>query len=417
MQTKNGVSRRHFLGHAVTASALTPLLTGLRADAAEPAPVPGPATPAIPLRKVNLGLIGCGGRGSWIAKFFLAHGGFEIHAAADYFPNVVQAFGKAHGLDPARCFSGLSGYRKLLESGVEAVAIEDVPYFYPEQAAAAVAAGQHVYIAKPLAVDVPGALQIGRAGQAATKANLCFVVDYQFPTDPAAIEVAKRLQQGALGRLSQINSYGMAWHAWPDPAPGPGLSSRFRNQIWLSDTVLSGDTIVSYDIHIIDTLVWALGRRPIAAYGIARTLRENPHGDRTDALSVLYEFEDGLVWTHVTQALDNNFTAPTLSGTILGTTAEAFFHYGGKVYIRGGDQGYSGKSPTVFNDGVTRNIATFHQGITGGPAGNPTVQRAVDGHLTAILGREAAARKTRITMAELIQENRKLEADLMGLQA
>ena len=413
MNERHDVTRRTFLGGALAASAASGLLASLRAEAAEPAPAPAPA----PLRKIKLGIIGCGGRGTWIAGFFKAHGGFELHAAADYFPEVAAAFGQAQGIDPARCFSGLSGYRRLLESGVEAVAIEDVPYFYPEQAAAAVAAGKHVYVAKPVAVDVPGTLQIGEAGKAAAQKNLCFVVDYQFPTDPAAIEVAERLKAGAIGKQAHVTSCGMAWHAWPDPPLGKDLSSRFRNQIWLSDTALSGDTIVSYDIHIIDTLIWALGRRPVAAYGIARTLRGEPHGDRTDTLSVLYEFDDGLVWTHVTQALDNNFTAPTLSGAILGTTAEAFFHYGGKVYIRGGDKGCSGKSSTVFNDGVTRNIAAFIKGITEGPAGNPTVQRAVDGHLTAILGREAAARKKRITMEELINENRKLTVDLSGLTA
>jgi hypothetical protein len=41
----------------------------------------------------------------------------------------------------------------------------------------------------------------------------------------------------------------------------------------------------------------------------------------------------------------------------------------------------------------------------------------MDGHLTCILGREAAARKTRLTMEELLKENKKLEVDLKGLKA
>jgi predicted dehydrogenase len=264
---------------------------------------------------------------------------------------------------------------------------------------------------------VPGTLQIGEAGKQATQKNLCFLVDYQLPNDPAAIEVTDRLRAGAVGKQAHLVSYGMAYRAWADPAKGPTIEGRLQNQIWLSDTNLSGDTIVSYDIHIIDTLIWALGRRPVAAYGISRTLRDQPNGDRTDTASVIYEFDDGLVWTHVTQSLDNNFTAPTLSAAILGTATEAFFHYGGKAYIRGGDQGCSGKTSTVYNDGVVKNIAAFYQGITAGQTQNSTVARAVDGHLTAILGREAAARKTRLTMEELIKENRRLEVDLKGLKA
>jgi hypothetical protein len=47
---------------------------------------------------------------------------------------------------------------------------------------------------------------------------------------------------------------------------------------------------------------------------------------------------------------------------------------------------------------------------------DPAVQRAVDGTLTAILGREAALRGVRLTMDELLKENRKLEVDLSGLK-
>jgi myo-inositol 2-dehydrogenase / D-chiro-inositol 1-dehydrogenase len=417
MKRQPDYSRRQFLGGALAASAAGTLLGALRTGAEEPAATPAAPANSPPVRKIKIGLVGCGGRGHWIMPLFKAHGGYECHAVADYFQPVAEAMGTALGVDPSRRFSGLSGYKKLIESGVEAVVIEDVPCFYPEQALAAVEAGKHVYMAKPVAVDVPGTLQIGEAGKKATQKNLCFVVDYQLPTEPASIEAADRLRAGAVGALAHVVSYGMAWHAWPDPAKGPNIESRLQNEIWLSDTNLSGDTIVSYDIHIIDTLIWALGRRPVAAYGGSRTLRANPQGDRTDVAAVIYEFEDGLMWTHVTQALDNNYDALTLSATILGTTAEAFFHYGGKVFVRGGDRHFSGSTPSVFQDGVVRNIANFHSSIAGGRFENPTVQRAVDGHLTAILGREAAARHSKMTMDELLKENKALAVDLTGLSA
>ena len=60
---------------------------------------------------------------------------------------------------------GLSGYKRLLEQKLDAVAIESPPYFHPEQAAAAVAAGKHVYCAKPMAVDVPGCASIAESGR------------------------------------------------------------------------------------------------------------------------------------------------------------------------------------------------------------------------------------------------------------
>jgi hypothetical protein len=48
---------------------------------------------------------------------------------------------------------------------------------------------------------------------------------------------------------------------------------------------------------------------------------------------------------------------------------------------------------------------------------NSTVPRAVDGALTCILGRETGLRHTRLTMDELIRENKRVELDLSGLKA
>ncbi len=93
--------------------------------------------------KVDLGIIGCGGRGTWIAELFKQHGGFNVVAAADYFQDRVDGCGGKLGVDNARRYTGLSGYRKLLGK-VDAVAIESPPYFHPEQAADAVDAGCHV---------------------------------------------------------------------------------------------------------------------------------------------------------------------------------------------------------------------------------------------------------------------------------
>jgi hypothetical protein len=44
-------------------------------------------------------------------------------------------------------------------------------------------------------------------------------------------------------------------------------------------------------------------------------------------------------------------------------------------------------------------------------------RRPIDGCLACILGREAAARGTELTMEQVLKENRKLEVDLTGLKA
>ena len=110
------LTRRRFLGGTLAAAtvSLGPW-GGLAAEA--------PAAPAEFDRKIKLGVVGNGGRGAWIAGLFKKHGGYEMHAVADYFQDVADRCGDALGVDQARRFSTLSGYKRLLESGVEAVAL------------------------------------------------------------------------------------------------------------------------------------------------------------------------------------------------------------------------------------------------------------------------------------------------------
>lgn len=70
----------------------------------------------------------------------------------------------------------------------------------------------------------------------------------------------------------------------------------------------------------------------------------------------------------------------------------------------------------LYEEGAKRNIATFHRHVTEGRHDNPTVRRTIDGTLTTILGREAGHRGVRLTMADLLKENKRLTVDLTGLK-
>ena len=163
--------------------------------------------------------------------------------------------------------------------------------------------------------------------------------------------------------------------------------------------------------------MWTLGQRPISACGRSRTCRPEPHGDRTDAAAVIYELGDGTIWNHITQNADNNCDIKSLSASLFGMQATAHLQYGGQTYVRGGSKHYSGAVGNVFKEGVIRNIADFHRNIVEGHFDNATARRAVDGTLTAILGREAAARRCFLTMDELLKENKSLPVNLKGLTA
>src|SRR5690606_37046952 len=106
--------------------------------------------------KMELGLIGCGSRGPWIANFFEHHTNTKCTAVHDYFRDKVTAAGERFQIPENRRFVGLDGYKELLETNVDAVAVLSPAYFHPIQSVAALEAGKHLYLAKPIAVDAPG---------------------------------------------------------------------------------------------------------------------------------------------------------------------------------------------------------------------------------------------------------------------
>jgi myo-inositol 2-dehydrogenase/D-chiro-inositol 1-dehydrogenase len=413
VETQGTLNRRQFLGGALTmASSASSLaaLSSLAADSASPEPKPAEFK-----RKIKLGVIGNGGRGAWIAKLFQKHGGYAMHAVADYFPEVADKCGDELGVDKARRFSTLSGFQRLIESGVEAVALETPPYFFPAHARAAVAAGLHVYMAKPVAVDVPGALEILAASKKATENRRCFLVDYQVPTDPHNLEIARQIRAGEIGVPAIINSRYFGG-GWPDPPRTATEESRFQHLIWCNDIALGGSHHVNACIHAVDSVLWVLGKRPVSAVGFSHIARDNPHSDSHDVIAVSYAFADGLVWDHCGRHL-NNLYPFVCEALIHGTTGFAEVAYDGRVRLQGRESSYAGNVVNLYEAGAVRNIADFYRRVTEGQFENSTVPRAVDGALTTLLSREATMRRMPLTMEQLIKENRRLEISLKGLKS
>ncbi|HNQ89298.1 MAG TPA: Gfo/Idh/MocA family oxidoreductase [Verrucomicrobiota bacterium] len=403
------LKRRVFLERALGVAVAAPVLRSVGSlQAGEP------ERAAAGARRIKLGVVGCGGRGAWIAKLFQNHGGYVLWAVADYFATVSDSAGTALGVDPSRRFSGLGGCRRLLESGVEAVALETPPYWFPDYASASVDAGKHVYMAKPVAVDVPGCRRIEAAAGRAAAARRCFFVDYQMPTDPHNIEVMRRLGAGQIGPVQTVNSHYYAGQ-FADPPKTSTIESRLRSLIWCNDVAVGGGYHVNACIHAVDAALWVAGARPVSATGFSRLGRPDPHGDSHDVFSLLFEFGDGLIVSHRGKHL-NNGTDFDVSVEVQGQAGHARLGYGGKASLRSGDDGYTGEVQNLYEAGAVRNIAAFHRLVLAGDCSNTTVARSLDGALTTILGREAGLRRARLTLEELVRENRRLEVDLRGLK-
>jgi len=405
-QTASSITRRGFLASAgasvLTFSVLNPEL----------------ARSAEANRKIEIGLVGCGGRGRWIADLFQKHGGFQLVAAADYFQDHVDAVGEKFRLPADRRFTGLSGYRRLLEQKLDAVIIESPPYFHPEQAAAAVDAGKHVYLAKPTAVDVPGCLTIKQCGKEATAKKLCFLVDFQTRANELYQDAARRLHAGELGKIALVEANYQC---------GPTFTERdrllrenpnnpeVRLRAWGVDPVLSGEVIVEQNIHALDVACWMLNANPVSAYGTGGRARDFV-GACLDHYAVVFQFPKDIITSF--NSRQYGFAYDDILCRVYGLKGTVDTHYFGKVTFRSTEYSSSGDVGNLYTTGAEANIATFNNNITKGEFSNPTVAESVRSNLTAILGRTAAYQKGAVvTWKDMMRKQEKLVADLKGLTA
>jgi predicted dehydrogenase len=360
---------------------------------------------------VSLGLIGCGGRGNWIAQLFQNTGKYRWVACADYYPDRVTATGQQLGIDAARRHAGLSGYRRLLDSAVDAVVIETPPYFHPQQAADAVAAGKHVFLAKPIAVDVPGCLTIRDAGQRATQSQLVFLVDFQTRASALYREALRRVRAGDIGRLVMAEAH----YPWSSGGRGEAPTEPEQQlRSWYYVLPLSGDFVVEQAIHALDVASWIANADPVRAQGSGgRSLR--PPGSIWDHFAVTYDYPDGFVMS---------FTAiQTIPGVQDEIRCRAFgaqgvidTDYFGDVWIKGEKPYEGGSTGALYTEGTDTNIKEFHQCITAGQCANDTVPQSVRSNLIAVMARMAGYRHGEVTWAELMSSTERLEPNLKGLR-
>ena len=398
MKNQQQIDRRKFLiGTAGAAAAL--------------ALKPGAARGTSASSKLELGLIGCGGRGVWIADLFETHSESKIVAVADYFEDRAERAGERFQVDPARRHSGLSGFEKLLEKKLDGVVIESPPFFHPIHAAAAVEAGRHVYVAKPIAVDVPGCRTIADSGKKATEKKLAFLVDFQTRTSEFYREAVRRVHQGEIGKVVLIQTEYQTGATWGSPT---FKSPEERLKSWGATCALSGDIIVEQNIHAIDVATWFAGADPIRAVGTGGRKVKTGSGDVFDHYAVVYNFPDVTVNFSSTQCIKG---FDDIGCRAYGSKGTADTHYFGAVSIAGDAPYKGGSHQNLYTDGAVANIKEFQRMIRSGDSSNPTVAPSVRSNLTCILGRLAARSCGEVTWKEMMAAGEKVDGKLEGLKA
>lgn len=234
--------------------------------------------------EIKIGLVGCGGRGTGAAVQVMAtsrnedikpNGGVKLVAMADAFRDRLQSCyrtvkGKHSQLVdvPAeRQFSGLDSYQRVLECDIDLVILATPPGFRPLHFEAAVNAGKHVFLEKPVGTDAPGIRRLLAANEAAKSKGLMVAVGLQRHHEKKYQETIARLRDGAIGDIICTRVYWNGGGVWVRPRHAEQTELEYQLRNWYYFNWLCGDHICEQHIHNLDVSNWLMGGPPAECNG------------------------------------------------------------------------------------------------------------------------------------------------------
>jgi len=388
--TENSISRRDFIKTTSTAS-LAAMISGtgiLFAGGSD---------------KIRVGLIGCGGRGTGAAidcvnsspnVVIKAMGDLFIDHLENSLKDLTEKL-KKENLSVSRdtCFFGFDAFKKVLACDVDLVILASPPHFRPEHLKAAVEAGKHIFMEKPVAVDPLGVHSIIDSSKLAEQKGLAIVAGTQRRHQDHYLEIMKRVHNNDIGEIVSGQCYwnmGALWverarQNWIDRKTKGWSDMEWHIRNWLFLTWLSGDHIVEQHLHNLDVINWAIGSHPVKCSGMGgRQVRTAPeYGNIFDHFAIEYEYPNGarvMSMCRQTEGCSNN-----VSERVIGTKGLAYTD-GANGYIHGAKAyKYEGQSPNPYVQEHADLIASIREG-------KPLNEgiRIAESTLTAIMGRMSA---------------------------
>jgi len=258
---------------------------------------------------LKVGLIGCGGRGTGAAVNALrADPNVKLWALADTFADHLESslnslltsedtadLRDKIDVPPERRFTGWDAYKGVIES-CDVVLLATSPHFRPLHLRAAVEAGKHTFVEKPIAVDGPGVRHVRESCELAKQKGLSVVSGLCYRYEHKKRETVKRLQDGAIGELVAMHTTYNAGGLWLRERKPEWSEMEYQMRNWLYYTWLSADHIAEQHIHSLDKVAWIAGSYPVRCVSTGgRAERLGPeYGHVYDHFSTVYEFKGGL---------------------------------------------------------------------------------------------------------------------------
>ncbi|MDA1015271.1 MAG: Gfo/Idh/MocA family oxidoreductase [Planctomycetota bacterium] len=253
---------------------------------------------------IKIGLVGCGGRGTAaVGQALSTDGNVKLVAMADAFSDRMESchggisrrFKERVAVDNDHKFVGFDGYKNVINSGIDLIILATPPGFRPIHVEAAIAAGKHVFMEKPVATDAPGVRKVLAAVEVAKKKNLKIGVGLQRHHEVKYLETMNRLKDGAIGDIIAMRCYWNGAGVWVRERLPEQTEMEYQMRNWYYFNWLCGDHICEQHIHNLDVCNWLKDGFPVRANGMGgrevRKGREN--GQIFDHHAVEFEYADG----------------------------------------------------------------------------------------------------------------------------
>ena len=279
--------------------------TSILAGAAVATSIPVSSVFAAGSDVIKVALIGCGGRGTGAMVDALESGqNVKVVAMADAFKdNLDSAFNTlqkryAEKMDvpDSRKYVGFDAYKAAIKDA-DVVILTTPPGFRPIHFEEAVKAGKHVFMEKPVAVDIPGIRKVLQAAAEAKSKKLNVVVGLQRRYQDNYREAIQRIQDGAIGDVVSGQVYWNSGGVWVRPRKPGQTEMEYQMRNWYYFNWLCGDHIVEQHVHQIDVANWVKGKYPVSiqATGSRAHRTGKEYGEIYDNFAVELTYDDGAV--------------------------------------------------------------------------------------------------------------------------
>jgi len=347
--------------------------------------------------KIRVGLIGCGDRGRYDTTNCLnSSENVELVAMGDPFEDHIdkcladlsRTVDDKVSVSKDMSFVGMDAYKKVLACDVDMVILTTPPHFRPEHLRAAIEAGKHVFMEKPVAVDPVGVRSVITTSELAEETHLTIVVGTQMRRIAHLVAAMERIHNGDIGDILSgwCVRTGDGMLNWGPKTRQPGWSDmEWQLRRWLFLTWLSGDLIVEQHIHNLDIINWAIGSHPVKCMGMGgREVRTGPeYGNVYDHFSVEYEYPNGVRVSYIGAQIDG--ISVRCDQRLAGTKGSAYLDFGNATIEGQNPFTYEGDIPDPCIQQHADHIAAIREGkhLNEG-------RRIAESTLTAIMGRMSA---------------------------